>query len=318
MNKTRIRLLSSAAIVPLVMGMVVGVGMLSAGITKNGDVARAQSNPCAAKKCGAANPCAAGKCAACGPCSPAASECVVPSVQAAARCNPCAAKKCGPCNPCKANACGAANPCAAKKCGPCNPCAAKKCGPCNPCKANACGPCGPCGPCGASKNAKITNAEAVKAYDCVKGALQAAYAKSGLAMAKIYSQYARFNTVPYVSDTHGGRLVNNYASRAARRTYRKYEKARQMPRGSKLAKDSFSINAAGAVVKGPLFLMEKKRRGWNKATNDWRYSMVMPDGSVFGATRGKGDAKVQFCADCHNAAAENDAMFFLPAEFRVK
>ncbi|MFQ5745262.1 MAG: hypothetical protein ACE5HV_17025, partial [Acidobacteriota bacterium] len=66
---------------------------------------------------------------------------------------------------------------------------------------------------------------------------------------------------------------------------------------------------------GPLFLMEKMPAGFSPETGDWRYTMIMPNGSVFGATKGRNADKVQFCADCHGAS-DNDSMFFLPTEYR--
>ena len=46
--------------------------------------------------------------------------------------------------------------------------------------------------------------------------------------------------------------------------------------------------------------------------------MVMPDGSIFGTTKGRGSGKVEFCIGCHKAVApEVDSMMFLPAEYRA-
>ena len=48
-----------------------------------------------------------------------------------------------------------------------------------------------------------------------------------------------------------------------------------------------------------------------------RVVMIMPNGKVAGTTNGKGSAAVKFCIGCHAAVAESqDAMFFLPEEFR--
>jgi hypothetical protein len=45
--------------------------------------------------------------------------------------------------------------------------------------------------------------------------------------------------------------------------------------------------------------------------------MIMPDGAVFGATKGKDTAKVQFCAECHGLVGETqDSLYFLPEEYR--
>jgi len=314
-------------------------------------------NPCAAKKaCGACNPCAAKKacnpcnpCAAkaCGPCgAKSASECVVPSVQKAALCNPCAAKKpnpcaanacnpcgakkaaCGACNPCAAKkACGACNPCAAKKaCGACNPCAAKKaCNPCNPCAAknpcaaNACNPCNPCGPCGASAVAdvELEPAEANSTYDCLKADMKASYAKSDLDHAAYYTDWKVFSKAPYASGTHGGRHVSNYANAVAEEAYLKYEENGKMPVGSVLAKDSFAVQTDGRAVVGPLFIMEKMAAGFNKASGNWKYTLILPNGQTVGTTNGNGTEAVKFCYECHMAAEDTDSLFFLPEDLRV-
>lgn len=68
--------------------------------------------------------------------------------------NPCAAKN--PCNPCATK-----NPCAGKN--PCNPCAAKN-------SRN---------PCAAAEAPELTTAEATVVYDCLKGEMRTAYARSG-------------------------------------------------------------------------------------------------------------------------------------------
>lgn len=312
-------------------------------------------NPCAAKKgCGACNPCAAKKacspcnpcaaksaCGACNPCNPCgggglatSARCDVPRLVQAALCNPCAAKKacgacnpcaakkgCGACNPCAAKkACGACNPCAAKKgCGACNPCAAKKaCSPCNPCAAkSACGACNPCGPCGAGEAVELTAAEAKSVYECLTQEMAGGYAKSGMAMAANYTGWQNYSTQPYVSDTHGARYVNNYAN-AQGADYKKYEDAGPMPVGAIMAKDSFMALPNGKVAAGPLFLMEKMPAGFYEASGNWRYTMIMPDGSLFGATKGKNSVQMQFCIECHAAVAEDqDHLFFLPEEYRV-
>lgn len=149
--------------------------------------------------------------------------------------------------------------------------------------------------------------------------MKTAYAKSGNLWAKWYSQWAKFSNQPYVSATHGNRFVHNYASKKAAGAYGKYEKAGKMQHGGILAKDSFTVTPEGRVSVGPLFLMEKMGGGFLKASNDWRYTLIMPNGQTVGITNGKGSKNVQFCITCHQAVAdEQDAMFFLPEEYRAK
>lgn len=358
MNKYTVKLLTST-MMPLLVGIGVATVSLAvapktplAAAKKqnpcaakkaacNPCAAKGKCNPCAAKKgCGACNPCnpcAATKgCGACNPCaggmSMGASGCLVPRL---AKANPCAAKKgcgaCNPCNPCAATkSCGACNPCAAKKGGgACNPCAAKKgcgaCNPCNPCAAqkgcnpcNPCGACNPCNPCAGGSMVEVSDDEAQMAYDCMKGKLSAAYGKSGLASASAYGGWKRYNRVPYISATHGGRYVNNYAN-AKGDAYGKFEKSGTMPAGTVLAKDSFTVAGNGAVSPGPFFTMEKMPAGFRADANDWRYTLVMPNGAVFGTTSGEGSRNVEFCIECHSAVAEDqDQMFFIPEEYRAK
>ena len=89
--------------------------------------------------------------------------------------------------------------------------------------------------------------------------------------------------------------------------------------GALLAKDSFTVSGDGKMVVGPLFLMQKMPARFNKTRLDWKYSMIKPDGKVFGATGGKNSAAMNFCYECHNAVApDQDAVMLLPEEFSVK
>lgn len=284
----------------------------------------AACNPCGAKKrgCNPCNPCGAKK-RGCNPCNPCGAK--------KGGCNPCAAKGCNPCNPCgagggavskkcfvprlhKASAC---NPCAAKKGGgnPCNPCAAKKAR--NPCAAKK-GGCNPCNPCGASAAVEISPAEAQAVYNCLQPDMKKAYGKAGVAQVKGFTGWLKVNAAAYQSATHGARYVNNYANKQADRHYKKFEKAGILPLGSVLAKDSFVVQPNGKVSMGPLFIMEKMNKGFNKSSGDWRYSMILPTGKVAGMTKGKG-MSMKFCAECHaGVAPDQDHILLVPDEYRAK
>src|SRR5918995_85532 len=232
-------------------------GAMQAAYT--GQLQQASANPC--NPCAAENPC--NPCAAANPCNP---------------CNPCAATQAvNPCNPCAANPCAAANPC-----NPCNPCAVIKpanpraANPCNPCAANPCNPCAanPCNPC-AAKNPCKPNAAA---NPCNPQAIQAAAVPDDIAeVVRSYQGWTQLNTAPYVSATHGSRYVNNYPGPEAVQAYREFEEIGAMPAGGRVAQESFTLTPDGRVGVGPLFLMEKMEDGFNEASDDWRYAMIMPD-----------------------------------------
>ncbi len=153
-------------------------------------------------------------------------------------------------------------------------------------------------------------------YARIASALAGNYSKAGILAAKRYSQWPAISAAPFVSATHGGRYVNVFANRIAQNTYRQFEHVRRMPIGSMIAMDSFAVTDGGAIAHGPLLTMERMTSGFNPATSDWRYAMVMPDGTLYGITGGKNSTSMQFCHDCHGAAEENDMMFFPPVGHR--
>lgn len=160
-------------------------------------------------------------------------------------------------------------------------------------------------------------ADAETIYTRIKADMIAAYRLSARPYAEAYAAWRRYNTTPYRSTQHGERFINNYANDIAA-TYGRFEDSGPMPPGAILAKDSFAVTDSGDVFSGPLFVMEKMAPGFNPASGDWRYTMIMPDGSQLGTTKGAGSARVDFCISCHaRVGAEQDHMFYVPPEYRV-
>jgi hypothetical protein len=147
--------------------------------------------------------------------------------------------------------------------------------------------------------------------------MDAGYRTTNDPVAADYRNWTRYNLGPYRSATHGQRFVNNYANPTAR-AYGKFEDAGQLPVGSIIAKDSFTATADGQLRPGPLFVMEKMQPGFKYVTNDWRYTMIMPDGVVFGVTEGENEARVEYCIGCHLAREAFDHLYFVPKNLRVK
>ena len=112
-------------------------------------------------------------------------------------------------------------------------------------------------------------------------------------------------------------MVNNYSNSVGKKSYAKYDDIKKAPRNSVFIKDSFSVGQNGSLSAGPVFLMEKMKAGFNKATGDWRYYMIMPNGTLFGVTKGKNSAGMNFCHDCHVGAEDSDFLFFMPEEYRI-
>ena len=164
-------------------------------------------------------------------------------------------------------------------------------------------------------NLSPDDAEAI--YRRLRADMAAAYALSRNPDAANYQRWQRFNSAPYPAATHGGRYVSNYGNALAS-TYAEGEAGTPMPEGAVLAKDAFAVTTPGETFLGPLFLMEKMASGFDPEARDWRYSMIMPDGSYFGISGGDNAERVQFCITCHAEAGDrNDHLFFVPEAFRV-
>lgn len=160
--------------------------------------------------------------------------------------------------------------------------------------------------------------EASDLYDRIINDMVDAYSLSQDPSASGYRRWRQYNMAPYQSATHGSRYVNNYANALAR-DYGRLTEIDELPVGAILAKDSFAATAAGDVFLGPLFLMEKMEKGFAPEARDWRYSMIMPDGSFYGITNGDDAERVAFCVTCHETVGdEMDHLFFVPEAYRLR
>ena len=169
-----------------------------------------------------------------------------------------------------------------------------------------------------TRPADLSSADALAIYERVADEIARGYAVSHARHAEAYRRWPRYNTTPYRSATHGERFVNNYANAKAA-TYDRLDEIEQLPVGAVLAKDSFAVTGSGDIFPGPLFLMEKMPAGFRPDARDWRYTMIMPDGSLFGTTNGEGSARVEFCITCHRAAGDDqDHLFYIPEGHRAR
>lgn len=163
--------------------------------------------------------------------------------------------------------------------------------------------------------ASLSESEAELIYAELKENMARQYRLSGQPGAINYQKWKRYNVAPYRSASHGNRMINNYANQAAR-AYGRFERAGTLPEGAIIAKDSITVTKDGQARPGALFLMEKMPDGFNYVSGNWRYTMIMPDGSLFGTTKGEGAKRVRFCISCHLAVERQDHLFFIPPRHR--
>jgi hypothetical protein len=131
----------------------------------------------------------------------------------------------------------------------------------------------------------LTYEEAQAVYDCIKDDLHAGYTKGdkGWIPAEFVADYrgwTRASKLPANPGFHGGRFLLTYVSEPGAGEYLKFkEEDVNIPSGTVIAKESFAVNDAGKVEKGPLFIMQKVEEGTSPETMDWYYMMVGPDGA---------------------------------------
>ncbi|WP_171238715.1 cytochrome P460 family protein [Ruegeria sp. HKCCA5763] len=163
--------------------------------------------------------------------------------------------------------------------------------------------------------AELSKDEALKHYRSLNRRMARGYAAAQLDLILNYQSWPLFNDAPYISATHGRRFVNSYANRMAH-NYATLQKGEELPMGSVLAKDSMTVTDEGRIHPGAMFIMEKLANGANPDTADWRYIMVLPDGSVFGDTLGDRAGEVAYCHVCHEQVADRDYTFYVQEEYR--
>ena len=162
---------------------------------------------------------------------------------------------------------------------------------------------------------QLDDAGIVEVYDKLTAQMVAGYGLSDIPFARNYRKWRAYNRLPFLSATHGNRYVNHYANPLVKR-YGALGPGERYAKGAVFAKDSFTVTKGGKVYPGALFVMEKLAEGTSAGTGDWRYLMIMPDGSVFGDSAGETAAQVAYCHDCHRQKAQEDFVFFVPKAFR--
>ena len=163
-----------------------------------------------------------------------------------------------------------------------------------------------------SDPASLDPGAAERAYARVADDMAARFASSGVPAARVYRRWWRANRSPYLSTVHGNRYVNHYVNREAR-GYGTLKPGEPMPVGSIIAKDSVSVDESGTVLPATLAIMEKMPEGFAAEARDWRYVLIMPDGSIFADSDGTNPRGTEFCVTCHRTAGDAaDHLFFMP------
>ena len=154
----------------------------------------------------------------------------------------------------------------------------------------------------------LTADQAAAVYDCMKAEMLAGYSKGPKRWIKAeyvkdYRGWTAASTAPAAPGVHGDRFLMTYVNDAGADAYLAFaEEGVDMPVGTVVAKESFTIGKGGKAKAGPLFLMEKAAKGASPQTNDWYYMMVSAGGAPVAVP------VVQACHGCHAGYEDTDGM----------
>jgi hypothetical protein len=76
-----------------------------------------------------------------------------------------------------------------------------------------------------------------------------------------------------------------------------------------LVREAWADNAGKPGERANVFVMEKRKKGYDSPNADWHDAVLGPDGSVQMTGDGKAGASTQFCPQCHRSAKANDYVF---------
>lgn len=158
--------------------------------------------------------------------------------------------------------------------------------------------------------AEMTEHQITAFYDCMQSVMIEGYTTGDNDVARAYRDWTVTSTRPAVAGAHGSRFLQTFANDVAADDYLTFaSEGVDMPAGSVLAKESFSLKDGAGVV-GPLFIMTKLGDGDSPETGDWAYSAVTPAGAMMGVSQSS-------CHDCHVAWEGQDMLAYPLDEVRV-
>lgn len=148
-------------------------------------------------------------------------------------------------------------------------------------------------------------------YKCIQPGLVKAYARKDHEVGSVYGGWKAASLRPAAPGVHSGQYLMTYVNDVGYDQYVKYSNdGTQLPVGTVIAKENFTIKSSGKVSKGPLLIMTKV--GDEAAdTGGWVYTGVKPNGKNL-KVDGKG-----FCHACHQAYPTQDFLGYPVEDARV-
>ncbi len=161
--------------------------------------------------------------------------------------------------------------------------------------------------------ADLTLEELDTLYECVRPDLIKGYQKKKKEKALAYTDWKAASTTPQAPGTHSGQYLMTYVNPVGFDQYIQYNTdSTEMPNGTIIAKEAFTITKKGKIKKGPLLFMERVGLEAAPKTGGWKYSGLKPNGKKL-KVKAAG-----FCHACHQAWPHQNFMGYPVEAVRVK
>jgi hypothetical protein len=122
-----------------------------------------------------------------------------------------------------------------------------------------------------------------------------------------YKSFTKVSTDKFQSPTHGKRFVEIWVNEVGLAAYQGED---EFPVGTIIVKESWENDGKGGPteVRGPLFVMEKRAKGYDSEHNDWHYEFHWENVPEQWAGKLGGNQiywrspskKVDYCSGCHD------------------
>ncbi|MEL6521030.1 MAG: hypothetical protein AAFQ66_08700 [Pseudomonadota bacterium] len=165
---------------------------------------------------------------------------------------------------------------------------------------------------------ELTAEEASEVYTCLEASLLEGYQKGGKRWipdeyVAEFRNWTKVSTAPAAPGFHSNRFLVTWVNETGAAAYSEYREDPEIPAGTLIAKESFSVDDDGIVQPGPLFFMEKVAEGTSPETMDWYYMLVGANGAPLGIN------VMAACNDCHvNTFGHQGGLGYPVEEARLK
>ena len=146
-------------------------------------------------------------------------------------------------------------------------------------------------------------------YECLSEEMLKSYQRRKLKVPLEYRKWDRVNDVSFYAPANDFGWVNVFVNSYARK-YSLNRYTSKFKEGSIIVKEGYTFDISGRADIGPLFYMEKMKKGFNKDSNDWKFTEVNVDGT-YAEMGGHNSELTKRCVKCHTRRKDSDFLFFL-------